>query len=196
MKRFKSKTPESRNEEEFHAKLQDINDLKSSQSKHRETLKDIKSSMRRDLTLMPKVMEKLEVDVPEETRQTTEGKSFKILKSETMGMRRTGSNFDLKDDRNLLKHQFSMQKDKPINKRITREQINNIYRRIVNHDIFQYNKGLNLRYFFKCLCLRGDKSVKNLSKSDFYLNKGVNKLNRDMDIIDFVRMGHYVYIMR
>ena len=104
LKRFKSKTPESRNEEEFHAKLQDINDLKSSQSKHRETLKDIKSSMRRDLTLMPKVMEKLEVDVPEETRQTTEGKSFKILKSETMGMRRTGSNFDLKDDRNLLKH--------------------------------------------------------------------------------------------
>ena len=50
-------------------------------------------------------------------------------------------------------------------------------------------------YYIKFLCCRSSKSVKRLSKPDFYLNQGIEKLSKDMDVVNWIRMVHNVDIM-
>ena len=61
--------------------------------------------------------------------------------------------------------------------------------------MFQYKWSLIPKYFFTCLCMRDQKTLRRVSKSDYYLNRGIEKLNRDMDIVDWVKKMHNVDIM-
>ena len=51
------------------------------------------------------------------------------------------------------------------------------------------------RYFLRCFCLQKRANLKDISKEDFYLNKGRSKLNNDMDVVSIIRLLHNVDIM-
>ena len=68
-------------------------------------------------------------------------------------------------------------------------------RRILNQQIFDYPKGLIPAYYLRCLCCRRKESLKNISKSDYYLRKGVEKLNKDLDVVGILNMIQNVDIM-
>ena len=53
-----------------------------------------------------------------------------------------------------------------------------------------------MRYFCRCLCVSKNKSLKELSRPDYYINKGVDKLDEDLDIVGVIRMVHNVDIMQ
>ena len=80
-------------------------------------------------------------------------------------------------------------------KKATFDQLNLVFRRILNQELFSYPSLKIPRYFLKCLCLRNLKRLKSVSKSEFYLKKGVKKLQKDMDVVAIVRMLHNVDIM-
>ena len=68
-------------------------------------------------------------------------------------------------------------------------------KRILNQSVFQYDMGRIPKYFLRCICLRTKRSVKDKSKEDFYLDKGIDRLTNDMDVVQWVRMLHKVEIM-
>ena len=98
-------------------------------------------------------------------------------------------------NRDSIKQSFSMARFKPIGARATYEQLNLVFKRILNQDLFDYSWKLIPFYYLKCLCCRSNKTLKKVSKRDFYLKRGTRKLSKDMDIVNLVRMLAKVRIM-
>ena len=67
---------------------------------------------------------------------------------------------------------------------------------MLNIEAFKYEWTRIPKYFIRCLCLKKSHQVRQHSKSDFYLNKGIHKLNTDLDVIEIVKMRHIVEIIK
>ena len=87
------------------------------------------------------------------------------------------------------------QANKTFHRHTTERQVNALMGRILNQSIFKYDYSNIPKYFFKCFCLRKQEIVREKSKDDFYLDKGMKRLDRDMDVVEWVRMLHKVEIM-
>ena len=77
--------------------------------------------------------------------------------------------------------------NRPISKRPKRQQLYFIYKMIMNRRNFEYSLRNALRYYFNC---RSSSSLnkKNKDKRDLYLNKGINKLKDDLDIVQLLKL--------
>ena len=92
---------------------------------------------------------------------------------------------------------FNEYKSKPVNARSNKEQLNVIYKKIMNQEMFKYPGRLVPRYFFKCLCcIKTTKSMKRKSMEVTYMRKGEKKMQEDMDFVRIIRMLHNVDIMQ
>lgn len=60
---------------------------------------------------------------------------------------------------------------------------------IMNRRNFDYSLKKAMKYFFKCNSFRSSKFLKEKpeSKVDLYLNKGIEKLKEDLDIVQLLR---------
>ena len=79
-----------------------------------------------------------------------------------------------------------------------RQQLYYIFHIILNQRRLSYNTCLALGYYFKCRKCRKERSLKerSSSKQDFYLNQGIKKLNRDLDIINLLEMIQIYRVMK
>ena len=82
-----------------------------------------------------------------------------------------------------VKSKLKESKIKPFGKKATQSQLNLLQKKILNQDIFKYPENLIPRYFLRCLCLHQNRRLKTLSKADFFLNQGLKKLDKDMDVV-------------
>ena len=97
--------------------------------------------------------------------------------------------------RHDIKAEYNNKDLKLFDKKATYDQLNLVFRRILNQELFNYPRFLVPRYFFRCLCcVRSDK-LKKIDKTNYYLRKGVDKLHQDMDVVGIIRMLHNVDIM-
>ena len=71
-----------------------------------------------------------------------------------------------------------------------RQQLFYIFHMILNQRRLSYNTCLALCYYFRCFACRKERSLKrkSSSKQDFYLDQGIRKLNRDLDINNLLEM--------
>ncbi len=78
-----------------------------------------------------------------------------------------------------------------INEKPKRHSLYYIYHLLLNQRRFVYTTCNVLRYVFCCLICRKSKSLRFLKggKRDFELNKGMVKLNRDLDIVNFLELA-------
>ena len=73
-----------------------------------------------------------------------------------------------------------------------------MYHLILNQRRFVYTTCNVLRYVFCCLVCRKSKSLRNLKggKRDFELDKGVEMLNRDLDVVSFLELTKYHHLIK
>ena len=69
-----------------------------------------------------------------------------------------------------------------------RQQLYYIFHLILNQRRFSYSTFLALSYFFRCYNCRNRKSLAKIksAKQDVFLEKGINKLNKDLDIVNLL----------
>ena len=101
----------------------------------------------------------------------------------------------LVQSKSFMKADLKVTKDNPIDKKPSYEQLNRIYRLIVNQRLFHYTASDICRYFLTPNCCRSQKSVKKFSKKDFYLERGVEKLDYDLGVVNIIRAMHNVDMM-
>ena len=79
-----------------------------------------------------------------------------------------------------------------------RQQLFYIFHLILNQRRFSYNTCLAFRYYFKCFACRSKNSLKKKAsaKQDFYLDKGIEKLNKDLDIVHLIEMIKGYQVMK
>ena len=65
----------------------------------------------------------------------------------------------------------------------------------MNQELFVYPEHLIPLHYLRCLCCRKAKSLKRISKPDFYYRAGLSKLEKDLDAVSFLRMVHNMDIM-
>ena len=61
-----------------------------------------------------------------------------------------------------------------------------------------YNTCKALLYYFRCFCCRRSSSLKRseATKTDFYLDKGIEKLERDLDIVKLLDIVKGYHVMK
>ena len=106
-----------------------------------------------------------------------------------------GSVLSSQNSRDYMKSSIKEQRKKPIDVKPSYDQLNSIYRLIVNQRLFQYTSMDVCKYFSTFICCRSKKKLKGISKREFYFKRGVNKLNEDLSVIGLIRMLHNVDIM-
>ena len=79
-----------------------------------------------------------------------------------------------------------------------RQHLYYIYHLIINQKKFNYGCAQLMRYYLKCLICRKKLSLKKLGgdRSDYYLNKGEEKLSKDLDIVNLLRTVKSYRVMR
>ena len=71
----------------------------------------------------------------------------------------------------------------------TKKQMFAIYHLIINQTVFRYDMRDLLSSFARCFTFRSNKSLKNYGKrKEFYLRKGQEKLERDLDIVNLLNL--------
>lgn len=73
-----------------------------------------------------------------------------------------------------------------------------IYHLILNQRKLIYTTCDALKYVLRCLICRKSKSLRNLKggKRDFELDKGIQMLNRDLDIVHFLEMNKDYHLIK
>ena len=68
----------------------------------------------------------------------------------------------------------------------------------MNQRRLSYNLCLALAYYFRCFACRKTSSLKNntRSKTDFYLDRGIEKLSRDLDIVNLLDIVKGFHVMK
>ena len=91
-----------------------------------------------------------------------------------------------------MKELLKIESTKNISIMPKRKQLYYLYKIITNRLNFEYNLLHTFAYFGKCLHCRKKKSLKNVQtwKRDFYLNRGQEKLNKDLDIVQLLHLIH------
>ena len=84
-----------------------------------------------------------------------------------------------------MKNAMTQASNRPISKRPKRQQLYYIYKMIMNRWNFEYSLNQAIKYFFKCNNFRSAKWLKEKPqrKVDLFLNKGIEKLKWDLDIV-------------
>ena len=115
-------------------------------------------------------------------------------RSKTIGFGRRKSD-DLRivsfNDPTNLRAKFRNKENRIFYNHDFREKLNIVYKKIVNQALFRYNSRDLCRYLLFggwCPCFR--KSMLRLSKRDYILNKGIDKLLKDMDVTSYIRRVH------
>ena len=90
------------------------------------------------------------------------------------------------------------QQKKLISHEPKQHQLYYIYHLILNQRRLTYNTCLSILYFFRCRNCRDNKKLRNIKSADqdFKLNKGMNKLNRDLDIVKLLEMVKDYRVMK
>ena len=72
----------------------------------------------------------------------------------------------------------------------TCEQLSYIFHLIMNQRRLTYNTCFAIGYYLRCFVCRKNNSLKQIksAKTDFYMNKGIEKLTRDLDIFSLLDM--------
>jgi hypothetical protein len=72
----------------------------------------------------------------------------------------------------------------------SREQLSYIFHLIINQRRLTYNTFFAIGYYLRCFVCRKTNNLKQIksARTDFYLNKGIDKLNRDLDIVSLLDM--------
>ena len=85
-----------------------------------------------------------------------------------------------------------------ISQRPKRQQLFYLFHLILNQRKFSYHDCNALTYFLRCFCLRKQSSLKKLAsaKQDVLLNKGTEKLERDLDIVELLDIIHGFRVMK
>ncbi len=73
-----------------------------------------------------------------------------------------------------------------------------MYHLILNQRKFVYSSCNALSYVFCCLICRKSKSLRNMKggKKDFELDKGVDMLNRDLDVVNFLELTKDYHLIK
>ena len=93
--------------------------------------------------------------------------------------------------RSTFKQMLKYQSKKLISSKPSKEQLFFLYNVVMNRVKFEYSFRHVILYFIRCLACRRN-SVRNEPhlKRDYYLNKGGNKLRKDLDIVQMLHMIH------
>ena len=93
-------------------------------------------------------------------------------------------------------HGLKANRSKLISQQPRRQQLYYIFHMILNIRRFSYNTCLALKYLLCCYDCRSRSSLKQNATQDYYLNKGIEKLNKDLDIVNLLTMiqGYRVLI--
>ena len=80
----------------------------------------------------------------------------------------------------------------PISIKPKKQQMYYLYKMIMNRRTFEYKMRHTIRYYFRCFCLRSNKSLKEVydGKRDVYFNLASRKLDKDLDVITLLRLIH------
>lgn len=90
------------------------------------------------------------------------------------------------------------QRKKLIAARPNRQQLYYVFHSILNQRKLSYSKCQAICYNMRCFfCLSESRLKKSKrSKSDFYLNRGIKKLTRDLDISKLLEMVQVFKVMK
>jgi len=85
-----------------------------------------------------------------------------------------------------------------ISERPKRQQLFYIFHLILNQRQFSYNTFNAVRYYLACLHCRKKSSIRSssIAKQDFYLNKGIDKLSKNLDIVNLIDMMKGYHVMK
>ena len=78
-----------------------------------------------------------------------------------------------------------------LDKRPQKQHLWAIFHLVINQRQFlKYGMRHVLNYYCKCICLRKTSSLgcKSSLKRDHYLNKGIDKLQKDLDVVKFLQL--------
>ena len=97
----------------------------------------------------------------------------------------------------FMKGLKQMQK-KLISERPKRQQLYYIFHMIINQRKFSYNTFNAIRYFLCCRVCRNKSSLNKIKsgKQDLYLDRGTDKLSRDLDIVNILDMVKGYHVMK
>ena len=89
-------------------------------------------------------------------------------------------------------------RSKLISHRPKRQQLYYIYHMILNQRRLSYNTILAVWYYFRCFTCRKRTRAKKTksSRKDFYLDKGIEKLERDLDIVNLLDIVKGYHVMK
>ena len=129
---------------------------------------------------------------------TNSAKSMAFTRKNTIQSIDRGENqllASLQTDRTDVKDKFKSSSYKIFDSKTTYDKLNTVFQRIMNQELFKYPTHLIPLHYMRCLCCRKKESLKKISKPDFYYQKGLNKLEKDLDAVSFLRMVHNIDIM-
>ena len=66
-----------------------------------------------------------------------------------------------RSSRDYMKNMFLDEKNKPISKRFDRDQMNLVWSKIFNQEIFKYGAGNIFKYFFSCIWCRSARRIRD-----------------------------------
>ena len=78
------------------------------------------------------------------------------------------------------------QREELIGVKPKKQQLFSIYHLIMNQKSFAYKSCQAFVYLFSCFECRSKQSVKQKMRSDFYLNKGIKKLEKHLDVSEMI----------
>ena len=79
-----------------------------------------------------------------------------------------------------------------------RQQLYYIYHLIVNQTLFKYAIVGAINSCVRCFICRSQKSLRRIQsgRNDFYMNQGMKKLERDLDIVNLIDLIKGYRVMR
>ena len=89
-----------------------------------------------------------------------------------------------------FKQKVNKQRFEGISKEPTADQLKWIYTLILNQKRLVYGAWDAFRYYIRCYSCRKESSLKKIptARKDYFLNKGIGKLEQDLDITNILSM--------
>ena len=81
----------------------------------------------------------------------------------------------------------------------SQEHIWAIFHLIMNQRRMTYKFCDLMNYYARCLCCRSHSSLKRQhqsNKTDYYLNKGIRKLDSDLDVVKYLKLVQAYSVMK
>ena len=93
--------------------------------------------------------------------------------------------------------QISKQRKRLIGQKPSKQQLFSIYHLIMNQRNFTYKACQAFVYQFRCcLACRNRSSVKKIARKDYYLNKGIEKLEKHLDVGSLIRRSQMSEVIK